>query len=375
LSHYPLSHLDNQFLETQIQRWDPNVPITKSHTPPSSWYNDPRFLLLEKKKVFTQNWICAGREDQLSSPGSYFCGNILDEPFIVTRDQNNQINAFFNVCRHHGSVLCEGSGTQEAIVCPYHGWTYGLDGRLHKATEISGIKDFKPKDYGLNRIPVSKLGPWLFIYLGNQTPAWTLSELDLLQQRLDKTNYQNLKLLKTSTYLVESNWKVYVDNYCDGGYHVRYLHKSLNQQINYDKYKTEVFPRFSIQSVPGTLEGEDFFRNRIGSEGALYIYLYPNLMINRYGDWMDTNWIIPLDHKRTLVHFDYYYKENLSQENKEIIEKSIQESDKIQQEDEMISKRVQQGLLSSGYDVGRYAPQVETAAYHFHQLLYKEYTK
>jgi len=166
-----------------------------------------------------------------------------------------------------------------------------------------------------------------------------------------------------------------VDNYCDGGYHVKYLHKSLNQQINYEEYKTEIFPNFSVQSAPGITEGEDkFLSSRVGSMGALYAFIYPNLMLNRYGNWLDINWVIPVSQNQTLVRFDFFYTEELNENNKELIERSIQESDKIQNEDEMISKRVQEGLSSSGYQVGRYAPNVELAAYHFHQLLHKSYT-
>jgi len=156
---------------------------------------------------------------------------------------------------------------------------------------------------------------------------------------------------------------------------VKYLHKSLNQQINYDEYKTELFPNFSVQAAPGAKVGDDqFLTNRVGSTGAMYSFIYPNLMLNRYGNWLDINWVVPINQQQTLVYFNYFYSEEPNKDNQHLIDKSIEESDRIQKEDEMISKRVQVGISSSGYQVGRYAPNVETAAYHFHQLLHKSFT-
>jgi choline monooxygenase len=172
------------------------------------------------------------------------------------------------------------------------------------------------------------------------------------------------------TYRIACNWKVYVDNYLDGGYHVGYLHRGLAAQLDMDSYQTEVFERYSIQSGAGAGgdggSGSDF-SERIGDR-VLYAWLYPNLMINRYGPMMDTNWVIPHGHDETEVIFDYYFTKETAGDA-EFVEKSLAASDIVQQEDVDICESVQKGLGSSSYDRGRYSAKREQGELHFHRLL------
>ncbi len=113
--------------------FDPTIPIEAAPTPPKSWYTDPAVFAAEKRNVFEKAWIAVGRRDQLASPGSYFTGNLVGNPYLLLRDDNGQLRAMHNVCRHHAAIVAQECGRATELVCPYHGWTYHLDGRLKRA--------------------------------------------------------------------------------------------------------------------------------------------------------------------------------------------------------------------------------------------------
>jgi choline monooxygenase len=329
---------------------------------------------IERTNVFRNNWVIAARIDQLDAPRKYVCGEVAGERYVIVRGDDEVLRAFHNVCRHHAAVVADGEGTVKRFVCPYHGWTYGLDGRLLNAPETEGVQDFDPSRFGLVPMAVEAWGPLVFISMAGRTRSLA-GDLHPLKTALDAMRFESLHFVRRRTYTLACNWKVYVDNYLDGGYHVVYLHKGLAGQLDLDSYKTEIFDRFSVQSSAASTRkqsdeksasasaGKDFSA-RIGG-GALYAWIYPNLMINRYGDIMDTNWVLPLGHNRTQVIFDYYF---LDTQNTDFIDRSVAASDIVQQEDTGICEAVQVGLSSQSYDRGRYAPR-EAGEYHFHRML------
>ncbi|KAL6040238.1 Choline monooxygenase, chloroplastic [Balamuthia mandrillaris] len=378
----------------EVERWEAALPVEEAATPPASWYLHPEFLARETHQVFFPGWQKVGRVEQLEKPGSFITGSLLGEPYIVVRDEEGQLRAFFNVCRHHAAQLThEESGTAAELTCPYHGWTYRLDGRLRIAPKVGGIKNFRAKDYGLRPINVSAWGRWVFINIDGRNTKHLTKELKAIEDVLEETDYQQLQYHCTRVYPVNCNWKVYVDNYLDGGYHVSVLHKDLAAQLQCEQYKTRLLGMASLQQCPGIsvdrqnkeeekgaeADQEAFKRERVGSKGAHYAFIYPNFMINRYGDIMDTNLVIPVSHDKCIVQFDYYFlldKENKG-DNMDVdkwIAENLRTSEQIQEEDEFISASVQRGLHSISYDTGRYAPLLEHADHHFHRLLYQDYT-
>jgi choline monooxygenase len=360
-------------LRDEIRRFDATRPLVQAWTPPGTWYVEPEIYKVERLTVFRNNWIIAARIDQVDAPRKFVCGEIAGERYVIVRGDDGVLRAFHNVCRHHAAAVMEGEGSAKRLVCPYHGWTYGLDGRLINAPETDGVEDFDPSRFGLVPMAVEAWGPLVFISMGEK-PRPLADDLKQLKTDLDAMNVDSLRFVRRRTYTLACNWKVYVDNYLDGGYHVVYLHKGLAGQLDLNSYKTETFDRFSIQSSAASGKkrsdeagaGKDFSA-RIGG-GALYAWIYPNLMINRYGDIMDTNWVLPLGHDRTQVVFDYYF---LDPKNTDFIERSIAASDVVQQEDTGICEAVQVGLMSRSYDRGRYAPR-EIGEYHFHGLLARD---
>ena len=360
----------NPWLLEEVRRFDPNVPLEAAWLPPKSWYTDSRFYDLESETVFKNNWLIAARSDQFKKPGDFVAGSVAGEPYVVVRGEDNQLRAFFNVCRHHAAVVMTGAGCAESLVCPYHGWTYGLDGRLQRAPELGAVKDFDRNKFGL--VPM-KVGEWsglVFVSMSDN-PRPLGADMTELARRLQEMNIDKLQFVARRKYTLACNWKVYVDNYLDGGYHVSYLHKGLAGQLDLDSYKTEIFERYSIQSGAGaggsSEKSATDFSERIGDK-VLYAWIYPNLMINRYGPMMDTNWVIPKGNAETDVIFDYYFTPETARD-KDFVEKSLAASDVVQQEDVDICESVQKGLGSSSYDQGRYSVKREHGEHHFHKLL------
>ena len=359
------------YLQRELKVFDIEKTVENGSTPPSSWYSDPRFLELEQRSVFLDSWLYVGRSTELQQPGSYFCGEFSGQPYVVVRNNDGEIKAFYNVCRHHASCVATNSGTAQKFVCPYHSWTYDLDGKLIHAPRLDGIQNFSKNDYGLTPIATEVIGPFVFLFFGDN--PWDFHrEFSVLKTKLEETNYEKLRFAKRIVYDINCNWKVFVDNYLDGGYHVPYLHKGLASQLDLKNYTTEIFKRYSLQICSARDDASPQrgdFSERV-SGGALYAWLYPNFMINRYGPIMDINWTVPVGHDKTKVIFDFYFAENVDQE---FIEKSIAASDIVQQEDMDICDAVQRGLKSRAYNQGRYAPLFEKAALHFHQLLYNDF--
>ncbi|WOK96331.1 choline monooxygenase, chloroplastic [Canna indica] len=377
----PLSSPSMQtgILQTQrriLETFDPKIPLAEAVTPPSSWYTDPSFLALEFERVFFRGWQAVGYTEQIERPHDFFTGRLGNVEFVICRDANGDLRAFHNVCRHHASLLASGSGQKSCFVCPYHGWTYGLDGALLKAIRITGIKNFNKDEFGLIPLAVTTWGPFVLIKL-DENPLlhennfmktvgheWLGSASNILSMNGIDTS---LKHVCRREYTIQCNWKVYCDNYLDGGYHVPYAHGGLASGLKLDSYSTIMYEKVSIQRCEGAPADQDEF-DRLGSK-ALYAFVYPNFMINRYGPWMDTNLVIPLTTTKCQVIFDYFLDLSLL-EDKEFIQRSLEESERVQIEDIVLCEGVQRGLESPAYCSGRYAPSVEMAMHHFHCLLH-----
>ncbi|KAF6161747.1 hypothetical protein GIB67_013824 [Kingdonia uniflora] len=371
-----------------ISEFNPKIPLEQAVTPPSSWYTDNGYYEFEVDRVFYQGWQAVGYAEQTKDPHDFFTGRLGNVQYVVCRDGNGKLRAFHNVCRHHASILAVGTGQKSCFVCPYHGWTYGLDGLLLKATRISGIQNFDVNEFGLIPLQVATWGPFILINLSkNIQPQqkdvsnivgheWLGSCAEVLSANgIDSS----LSFVCRREYTIECNWKVFCDNYLDGGYHVAYAHKGLASGLKLDSYVTtaifdrlmlmkQLYEKVSTQICEGgSLDNSDAF-DRLGSK-AVYAFVYPNFMINRYGPWMDTNLVLPLGPSKCQVIFDYFLEDSLK-DDLAFIERSLEESERVQMEDIVLCEGVQKGLESPAYCTGRYAPAVEKAMYHFHGVLY-----
>lgn len=345
--------IDYENLKHELQHFEPKSSAKDTVTPPASWYIDPGFLQLEKDSLFSKHWLYAGHSSEIQKPGDYLTGEIFGRPYLVVMNREKEIKAFSNTCLHHGTCVARGKGNSRVFVCPYHAWNYNVNGELTRTPGAQIPKTLKDK--GLRELPLRRVGPFLVIHFGN---GEGLSPLEEMMSAFDFSEYQ---FVVQKSYDLDCNWKVFVDNYLDGGYHVPHMHPELTQFLDLKTYKTEVFDNYSIQSCgAGTerLEG-----------GALYGWAYPNFMINQYGKWVDTNWALPISVNKTRVVFDYYYKGDV---NEDIKLQSLKESNQVQDEDEEVCHLVQKGLESGTYNTGVYVPEFEAGMYAFHQLLHKD---
>ena len=358
-------------VQDEVLRFDPAIPIERAWTPPSSWYVSPELFALERERVFRREWNPVARVADLATPGAYASGVVAGEPWVVVRGMDGELRGFANTCRHKGREVVQGCGRAEKLVCGYHAWSYGLDGTLKSAPRMAGIQDFDRAAMSLPPIQVEVWGPWVFVNFDLAATA-LLERVPELDGKLQASGWDRLTYLSSTTWDIGCNWKVYVDNYLDGGYHIPHMHPTLDAQIDMTTYRTETFARSSLQST-GTSAVDDpridfEARQRMG-DGALYAWLFPNFMLNRYGSCLDSNLVIPVGPDRCQVVYDFFFEEPAGSED--FIAESVAQSAVTQQEDIAICESVQLGLGAASYERGRYAPQVEVGEHHFHRLLFE----
>jgi choline monooxygenase len=280
------------------------------------------------------------------------------------------LRAFYNVCRHHAAaVVTEPCGQAQILHCPYHGWNYGLDGSLKGMPEFEGVKNFDRAANGL--VPV-KVDTWEKFVLVNLDPKAAMLEQFLggIVKRVAPLGVSKLHYSATRSYDIACNWKVFVDNYLDGGYHVPHLHKGLNSVLDYKQYTIENEDRYCLQSSPMVASTEDAATGATRKgDRAYYFWQYPNFMINCYEGYMDTNLVLPVDVDHCRVIFDFYFADVTSESAKKYNAESIAVGDRVQDEDLGICEAVQRGLKSRAYGAGRLSVRREAGEHLFHRLL------
>ena len=356
-----------------IEIYDSQAPLAEALTLPSSWYIDPRILQLERNTAFARSWQLVGRADQVREPGQYITCELAGEPILVTRGGDGVLRGFFNVCRHHAAaVMTQPGGKTQTLRCPYHGWTYNLDGALIVTPEFAGVRNF---DRSANRLLPVQTATWEgLVFVNLSTEGRSLASflgIDLTEQ-ICRLKLEKLQWIEQRSYMLNCNWKVFIDNYLDGGYHVPHLHPGLNSLLDPGKYTIETGERFCLQSCPISAEKADEQTAAVRKgDRALYFWVYPNLMINWYEGAMDTNLVRPRGVDRTEVIFDFYFSD-VSDAVRERNFASIGISERIQAEDMTICESVQRGLASRAYTAGRLSVRREAGEHLFHRLLHAD---
>jgi choline monooxygenase len=346
--------------------------IARAETLSSYWYSKPDVVRDEKRKIFAKTWQLVGHLELVQKKGDFFTVEVAGEPLVILRDQEEKLQGFFNVCRHRGGPLAKGKGNCAALQCEYHSWTYALNGTLKFTPEFDGAECFSKENFNLRSIAIDTFGPLIFVNLLNAGPDLKtfIGEIAAEIQHID---LHNMTFFKRHIYEINCNWKVYVDNYLEG-YHIPRVHPGLMREIDYPKYREDVRTYHSRQYAPIRNENSIYKRNQAegDSSGALYYWLFPNLMWNIYPDNLQFNIIMPDGPDKTLTIFDWYVPNNLTEKMQKDFEESFAFSHSVQQEDIWICEQVQKGLNSVSYDRGRYSVKRETALHHFHTL-YADY--
>jgi choline monooxygenase len=345
---------------------DPRIAFAE--TLPSRCYCSQEVYHLEQDRIFASSWQLVGRLASLPSPGSFFTATVAGEPLLLLRSLEGTVRAFYNLCRHRAGPLVIGSGQCERLRCGYHGWTYDLNGRLIGVPDFEGVANFCPNDNGLEEVEVGIWESFLFVRLlpvGPNLPDL----LEEIPRRMSPSRIGEMEWVARRDYVIECNWKVYVDNYVEG-YHIPIVHPSLLLEIDYSRYRTLPARYASLQDAPirtGSEAGGSYLPTSNQSE-MLYYWIFPNLMLNLHPDNLSTNLILPLGPTRTLTIFEWYAHDPDREGFRDRVEEIVQVSDQIQQEDIRICEAVQQRLGSRAYQRGRYSPRRENGLHHFHQL-------
>jgi choline monooxygenase len=356
-------------VEQILASYNADASLSEASTIPGPWYVDSRVAELETQTVFSKTWQMIGRADQVEKPGQFVTATVAGEPIVAVRGNDGILRGFYNVCRHHAAaVVTEACGQASILHCPYHGWNYGLDGSLKGMPEFDGVKDFERQKNGLVPVKAEVWEKFVFVNLDPHA-APLIDFLGGLVKRVAPLGVKKLQYFDTRTYDIHCNWKVFIDNYLDGGYHVPHLHKGLSSVLDYKQYTIENEDRFCLQSSPMVSSEEDAATGATRKgDHAWYFWQYPNLMINCYEGYMDTNLVIPIDVDHCRVIFDFYFGDT-SETARAYNEQSVAVGARVQDEDLDICEAVQRGLKSRAYGAGRLSVRREAGEHLFHRLL------
>jgi choline monooxygenase len=269
-------------------------------------------------------------------------------------------------------VVARGVGNRRSLQCQYHGWLYGLDGRLKNAPEFDGVQGFDPEEFGLVPVRVETWGPFAFVNMSAAGPG--LAEvLGAIPQETARFDFTALRRVERREYVVNANWKIYIDNYLEG-YHIPIAHPSLFREVDYEKYRVELFRYYSAQHAPiRPVRTEDaagrVFAELRGDEQAFYYWIFPNFMVNIYPGNVQINLVVPLAHDRTLTVFEWYFADPGTPQAWNQLQDGIAFSDTVQQEDIRLCEDVWRNLLTGAYRQGRYSVRRENGVHHFHTLM------
>ena len=343
-----------------------SVSTIERKTLPASCYTDPAWFASELEQIFARMWICAGRVDDIATRG-FLRRDVANASVLLVRDHDS-VRAFYNVCRHRGTRLCDAeTGTLSgSIQCPYHGWTYGLDGRLIGAPQMDEVAGFTKDDYPLRRVASAVWDGHLFINLGDD-PAPLETQLGALPEAFRPWRMSELRPVHRLDYTVHANWKLIVQNYNEC-LHCPIIHPLLNRMHHYlgasNVPSTETYCGGAMGFKDGvetlSIDGR---RRRAPLPGlgeadrqlVNYFAIYPNLLLTLHPDYMLTVTIWPETPDRThLVSTWHFHPDEIARPGF-VWEDAVEFWDVTNREDWAISERSHRGIASRGYTPGPYS--------------------
>ncbi len=337
-------------------------------TLPQRYFVSPEIFAREQEAIFSNQWVLIGHQSQIAKAGDYFVQEVAGESLIVVRDQKGTIRGFYNVCRHRGTRLCEDqSGHSSAIQCPYHAWTYALDGRLIGAPHMDGVQGFNKAEHSLHAI---NLGLWEgFIFVNLADAPTPLEEwFAPLAGRFTHWNLPELKSAKRIEYDVRTNWKLIFENYSEC-YHCPGVHPMLAKLTPYDSAENDLsegpflggfMPITKGKSLTmsgnacalpvGDIKGEDHAR-------VFYYSIFPNMLLSMHPDYVMVHQLWPKSPERTLILCDWFFHPQAIERADFHPDDAVEFWDMTNRQDWHVCELSQLGIKSRAYHPGPYSPR------------------
>ncbi len=350
----------------------PGVAKEDAMTLPARYYTDPEIFQRELRAIHYDMWLHAGRTEQLPEPGSYFLVRFAGVNVIVTRNQHGEISAFHNTCRHRGTLLCkEGEGKIAGrIRCPYHAWTYDLEGKLVGAPHMEKVEGFRMEDHPLGSVAVAVWDGHVFINLSKH-PIPFEEHLAGLDKKFVPWGMEDLKRVERRVYQLKANWKLIFQNYSEC-LHCPIAHPLLNKHSHYMSGDNEPAQptylggrmdlRQGVQtlSMDGTTNRKPF--PGLSAEDARHVYYYallPNLLLNLHPDYMLTFQLWPVAVDRTDIVCEWHFHPDAIAQPDFDPSGAVDFWELTNQQDWDLSDRAQEGISSLGYLPGPYSNREE----------------
>lgn len=341
-----------------------------AHTMSRETYTSPEIFALEKEKIFARSWLCVGRASAFARPGDYQLRTIADESLILVRDRGGELHAFFNICRHRGTRLCQATSGQlsETIQCPYHAWTYSLDGRLLGAPHMNEVPGFDKKSYPLHEAAVAEWEGFVFVNIAKSPEPFETVWSPMLK-RFARFSLADLKVGHRARYEVKANWKLVFQNYSEC-LHCPTIHPELSLVLPYRSGANDLtegrflggYMEIKEPHESATLSGRACGRlvsDHIAGDDtrrAYYYTLMPNMMLSIHPDYANFYTITPVAVDLTVVETEWMFHPQNTGTAKFNPDDAVGFWDVTNKQDWDICERSHQGILSRRYEPGPYSP-------------------
>ncbi|MCP3822424.1 aromatic ring-hydroxylating dioxygenase subunit alpha [Streptomyces sp. A3M-1-3] len=345
------------------------LPESLIATLPGHYYTDADIFRLEQEHIFETMWFCVARSRELDKPGAFRTVDVGRESILVTRSRDHAIRAFFNVCRHRGAKLCteESGEVKRAFQCPYHAWTYDLQGKLIAAPNLSRMTDVGRTEYGLVNVHVREWLGYVWICLADDPPSFEEQVIGEVVARLgevaavDRYNIADLEVGKRIVYDVKANWKLIVENFMEC-YHCATIHPELTEVLPEfaDGYAAQYFVGHGAEfgadvkgfTVDGS-EGLDRIPTVSEDQDRRYyaITVKPQVFINLVPDHVIFHRMFPVAADRTIVECDWLYLKDVVDSGKDV-SRSVELFDRVNRQDFDACERCQPAMSSRLYAKG-----------------------
>ena len=341
-------------------------------TLPQRYFISPEIFAEELTAIFSAEWVLVGHQSQIPRPGDYLVQEVAGESLIIARDPKETVRGFYNVCRHRGTRLCEDrSGHSSTIQCPYHAWTYALDGRLIGAPHMDEVPEFAKANYSLHAVNVGVWEGFIFVNLADD--AGPLKEwFAPLRGKFTHWNLSGLTSAKRLEYDVRANWKLMFENYSEC-YHCPGVHPMLSKVSPYDSAENDLTEgpflggfmkinqgrslTMSGKACAIRVTGEDQEQDQEGEDRVFYYSIFPNMLLRMHPEYVMVHQLWPQSPDRTLIVCDWLFHPDAARATDPAYhpEEAIEFWDVTNKQDWHVCELSQQGISSRAYEPGPYS--------------------